>query len=166
MKIFQDDKTLIETEDFRIYTATYNGYSRSSVSINPLFRKAGYSLKFFFLFEVEIDGVINRFVVETKSQRIKKWGSRTFLTQYTKKYKRITEFDIDTTPNKCTITSFTSALKDGVTIHTNNNGLVIDKEQEKTILKSMVKNCPILDITKTFLDLRPAPLKTSSKVIS
>jgi hypothetical protein len=166
MKIFQDDKTLIETEDFRTYTAKYNGYIRSGVSINPLFRKAGYSLKFFFLFEVEMDGVINRFVVETKSQRVKKWGSRTFLTPYTKNYKRITEFDVDVTPNKCTITSFTSALKDGVTIYTNNDGLVLDKEQEKTILKSMVKNCPILNVTKTFLDLRPAPSKTLDKASS
>jgi hypothetical protein len=166
MRIFQDDKTLIETEDFRTYTARYNGYTRKGVSVNPLFRKAGYSLRFFFLFEVEMDGAINRFVVETKSQRVKKWGSRTFLTPYTKNYKRISEFDADITPNKCTITSFTSALRDGVTIDTNNNGLVLDKEQEKTILRSMVKNCPILEVTKTYLDLRPAPPKTLDKVVS
>jgi hypothetical protein len=165
-KIFQDDYLLLETDDFRNITARFNGFKRDAISPIKLLRQAKYKTMFFTLFEIELDGVNTRFIINGKSKNNTKFGIVTHLKpKYTSRYKIIDNgFDAE---HKATITVFSSAFKEGFEVDTDNDGIV-NKEQEKTILASMVRNCPALPIKVTYYNLRPkiVPPKTSNKVAS
>jgi len=152
-KIFQDDYLFLETEDFRNITARFNGFKRQAISPIKLFRLAGYKTMFFTLFEIELEGVKNRFIIQSNSKSHNKYGIVTHLKpKYTNKYRIVPNaFDAE---HKATVTVFSSAFKEGFEVITDNNS-VVDKEQEKTILASMVRNCPALPIKVTYYDLRP-----------
>jgi hypothetical protein len=67
-KIFQDDYLLLETDDFRNITARFNGFKREAISPIKLLRQAKYKTMFFTLFEIELDGVNTRFIINGKSK--------------------------------------------------------------------------------------------------